>query len=58
MRVRLQAIEGYRETEKTQWQAANMAVVEKLKDVVESAAEGEELRALDEVHVLDLAKDG
>ena len=54
----MQAIEGYRETEKTQWREENMAVVQRLKVIAETATEGREVRALDEVHVLDLAKDG
>ena len=57
----MQAIEGYRETEKTHWvDPTNIAIVRKLKDVAEAAAteEAEPQRALDEVHILDLAKDG
>ena len=54
----LQAIEGYRETEKTQWREENAAVVQRLKMVAETVMEGRTVRALDEVHVLDLAKDG
>jgi hypothetical protein len=50
----LQAIEGYRETEKPVWGEANTPVIHRLKQV----AEGEDVRALDEVHVLDLANDG
>ena len=53
-----QAIEGYRETEKAQWREENMAVVQRLKVIAETVTEGREVRALDEVHVLDLAKDG
>ena len=57
----VQAIEGYRETEKTQWREENVAVVQRLKTVAETVTVTEgrmEVRALDEVHVLDLAKDG
>ena len=54
----VQAIEGYRETEKAQWGEENIAVVQRLKVIAESVTEGREVRALDEVHVLDLAKDG
>lgn len=55
----LQAIEGYRETEKRQWSEDNMTVIQKLKDAVESATDnGAIVNTLDEVHVLDLAHDG
>lgn len=56
----LQAIEGYRETEKTSWDApTNIAIVRKLKDVAEATVTEERSQtALDEVHILDLAKDG
>ena len=53
----MQAIEGYRETEKPVWGEANPPVIHRLKQVAEDAG-GEDVRALDEVHVLDLAKDG
>ena len=53
-----QAIEGYRETEKVLWGEANSTVIQRLKDVVETVMEGQVLRALDEIHVLDLAEDG
>ncbi|CAI8000411.1 Alpha-ketoglutarate-dependent dioxygenase alkB homolog 7, mitochondrial, partial [Geodia barretti] len=51
------AIEGYRETEKPVWGEANPPVIHRLKQVAEDAG-GEDVRALDEVHVLDLANDG
>jgi len=54
----LQAIEGYRETEKALWSAENMAVVQRLKRVASHAVENRQLSVLEEVHVLDLAKDG
>ena len=55
--VWLQAIEGYRETEKVGWGEATLPVVQRLKEAAEKAG-GEGVRALDEVHVLDLADDG
>ena len=58
MDLHTQAIEGYRETEKALWGEANSAVIQRLKDVVETGMEGQVLRALDEIHVLDLAEDG
>lgn len=53
----LQAIEGYRETEKAVWEETTAPVVHRLKEAAEEAG-GEGVRALDEVHILDLANDG
>ena len=53
----LQAIEGYRETEKAVWGETTAPVVHRLKKAAEEAG-GEGVRALDEVHILDLANDG
>lgn len=54
----LQAIEGYRETEKAHWSAENMAVIQRLKRVASHVVENRQLSVLEEVHILDLAKDG
>ena len=55
----LQAIQGYKETEKRQWNEDNIAVMERLKSAVESATvDRPAVRTLHEVHVLDLAHDG
>ena len=53
-----QAIEGYRETEKSHWSDANQPIIDKLKTVTGEAVEGKSLKPLDEVHVLDLAREG
>ena len=53
----VQAIEGYRETERERWREENVSVIQRLRETAELAG-GERVAALDEVHVLDLAKDG
>lgn len=53
---KIQAIQGYRETERTQWQPANQAVFDRVKSVAfndESAGE-----PLPHTHILDLAAAG
>ena len=53
-----QAIEGYRETEKIQWQEANQPLIERLHRETSLAVEGKELETLEGIHALDLAADG
>lgn len=54
----LQAIEGYRETEKSQWMEGSSHVIQRLKNVTQTAAPGKTLQTLTDIHVLDLAQDG
>ena len=54
----LKAIEGYKETEKTQWMDVNLPLMDRLRRETAIAMEGEELEPLNEIHVLDLAADG
>ena len=54
----LQAIEGYRETEKSCWTEESMALVDRLCGWTRNAVKGEKLETLAGIHVLDLAKDG
>ena len=55
----MQAIEGYRETEKTQWTDHNLALMDRLREATAAAStEGEGLETIHPMHVLDLAADG
>lgn len=54
----IQAIEGYRETEKSRWSDASQPIIDRLKNAVTGAVDGKSLTPLEEVHVLDLAKEG
>lgn len=54
----LQAIEGYRETEKLEWDPVNCSVVERLKIAACEAIGTDHLSLLPSLHVLDLATDG
>ena len=55
----LQAITGYRETEKDTWQELeSQQVVKRLLEVTKTAMEGTTLEPLSHVHILDLAPDG
>ena len=54
----LQAIRGYRETEKSHWSDVNRSIIDRLKRTATTAVEGKVLTPIEEVHVLDLAKDG
>ena len=54
----LQAIEGYRETEKLVWSPVNSLVVERLKKATCKAIGTNRLSLLPSLHVLDLAADG
>lgn len=57
----VQAIEGYRETEKTQWSDCSTALIERLRRetaLATATPEDEGLETLQEIHVLDLAADG
>ena len=49
---------GYRETEKVQWREENVGVVERLRGVASSAEKEVWHSTLEDIHVLDLAKDG
>ena len=53
-----QAIQGYRETEKSQWLEINQSIMERLQKVTSSAIVGKSLVPLPAIHVLDLAEDG
>ena len=53
-----QAIEGYRETEKSHWMEVNAPTIQRLKAVAQTAVPNKTLTALNEVHALDLAQDG
>ncbi len=53
-----QAIEGYRETEKSQWWEENWAVIDRLRTVTTTSLRGRSLTPLPAVHVLELAADG
>ena len=53
-----QAIEGYRETEKSHWSAEASPIISRLREAAAGAVQGRRLAALPEVHVLDLAKEG
>lgn len=53
-----QAIEGYRETEKSQWMENNTPVIQRLKEVAQTAVPNKTLTTLSEVHALDLSQDG
>lgn len=50
----LQAILGYRETEKSTWNAANSEIIDRMKAV----SFKDVAKPTDFVHVLDLQKDG
>lgn len=54
----LQAIEGYRETEKLEWNPVNCPIVERLKIAACEAIGTDHLSLLPSLHVLDLAADG
>ena len=51
----LQAIVGFRETERKNWNPLNTATIQKLRD---TAFTTKESRLLPYVHVLDLSEDG
>lgn len=53
----MQAIVGYKETEKVQWSKPNAALMDRLRREM-AEEKGEELETIQEIHVLDLAADG
>ncbi|XP_064386959.1 alpha-ketoglutarate-dependent dioxygenase alkB homolog 7, mitochondrial-like [Halichondria panicea] len=52
------AIEGYSETEKSNWSESNTPVIQRLKAVAAAAVTDKVVVPLEQVHVLDLAEDG
>ena len=54
----MQAIEGYKETEKIKWSEASQPVIARLRREAAMAVPDKELQTLEEIHVLDLAADG
>ena len=44
--------------EKSHWSAVNQPIIDRLKNTATAAVEGKSLTPLQEVHVLDLARDG
>lgn len=53
--ILMQAIHGYRETERSNWNVENSAVIKRIK---ETAFLNDDNPPTDFVHVLDLEKDG
>ncbi len=53
-----QAITGYRETEKSNWNENNLPVIQRLKTIARTAVPGKVAVPLEQIHVLDLAEDG
>jgi len=54
----VQVIEGYRETEKSEWTEESRPLLERLQEWTRRGKEGEGLELLEKVHVLDLSEEG
>ena len=55
----MQAIVGYRETEKGKWKnSLSLSAIKNLQDRAVNAVSGKVLQPLPLIHVLDLAEDG